>query len=581
MSTGGQYFPFGQVPSLSQPPVTYDIVMAKNFPRVSFVPTEPGGIYQELVEVNGDLWCVTNATWDVNKLGFYQSSGTLTNCNPNQNAYAWVQRGLTGDAIRMYGAMTGNANVAVTWVPIFDAAPKGTVISPLPLTQAGQAALTVNATFNATTSTAVTAFAINVQNVASSQNSVLEQFTVNGVPVWLVDINGILQIGQINPSQLNPPVYMSLTAGVGIAPISPPPNAKIGLSHDDYVDIPNDQSITGVKTIPSTTRIMLGDGDGNIGGGPDDGVYLASGAEILNFPIVQAPPNSATAIAKSATAMILAGKQETPNNQMLTLYVNTGLTIGNTYTPTPVAWFDNAGNFTVTEDLIVQGSLSVTGGTTFTGHVTINGTLTLNGNLVLSSTTVLALMGYFEGSQDPAFNHNPENGGKAGLILGYNAGDNAIVWDTSSLAYIGVGTGTGGSGLTSHDSSVKITKAMGTTQNVDFSVAAAVANAFPVYDEGSATAVSNPLIIKGNTPFNTVANGLGPGAGSATAPDVAVNFPGGLTFPNSYSIGLSVHGDWFTVNIKTKTAGGFTMSVGLIANNLAASGNVYWVCVGN
>ena len=143
------------------------------------------------MEVNGDLWCVTNATWDVNKLGFYQESGTLVNCNANQNAYAWVQRGLTGDAIRMYGATTNNANVAVTWVPIFDAAPKGTIVSPLPLTQAGAAALTVNATFNGTTSTALTAFAINVQNVVElAASSTLEKFTVNGVPVWLVDING-------------------------------------------------------------------------------------------------------------------------------------------------------------------------------------------------------------------------------------------------------------------------------------------------------------------------------------------------------------------------------------------------------
>lgn len=559
-----QYFPFGQVPALSQPPVTYDIVMAKNFPRVSFVPTESGGIYQELVEVNGDLWFVTNATWDVNKLGFYQESGTLVNCNASQNAYAWVQRGLAGDAIRLYAAATNNPNTVVTWIPMFDAAPVGTTVSPLPLVAPGPAAFTVNTVFNGSTSTALTAMAININNVASAATSAIEVFSVNNVPVWLVDITGTLQIGKINPSQLSPPVYMTLTAGTGIAPIGPPPNATIGLAHDDYVDIPNNQSITGIKTIPSTTFMKFGDGWGNIQGGPSDGVYMVSGAEITNFPT--GLPMSFVAIAKSATAMILAGKQEHVNPptisvpQMLTLYINTGLTVGTTFTPTPVAYFDNAGNFTTQQDVNVGGKLNVTGGTTLTGPLTINGSLNINGNLVLSPTTVAALQGYFEGYLP--FNYVADGGGHAGLLIYYDAANNAIVLDTSTLAYIGPNNN---KGLISSDNSVTITKNMGINQIVDFSVATAVSKALPVYDYSSATKLTAPQIIKGSQ-TGTLAGTGGPNG----FPSIQFIFNFAVPFTNGYAVAVACSGGWLATNVDSKSLSQVKVSVGAIYNPSSA-----------
>jgi hypothetical protein len=564
MSSG--YFPFGQVPALSQPPVTYDIVMAKNFPRVSFVPTEPGGLYQELVEVNGDLWFVTNATWDVNKLGWYQASGTLVNCNASQNAYAWVQRGLAGDAIRMYGAATGNSTVAVSWVPVFDAAPVGTTISPLPLTQANHAALTVNATFNGSTSTPLTAFSINVQNVASAASSALVQYTVNNIPVWLVDINGVLQIGSINPSQLNPPVYMTLNAGVGIAPIGPPPSATIALAHGDYVDLATNQTITGTKTIANPTPLVFG-GGGNISGGATDALYLCSGCEITVFG------TGLTALAQSATCMILAGKQEfNAPDQMLTLYIDIGQTPGTTYNPTQAAFFTNAGTFHVVGDVTIGGTLSVTGGFTIAGPLTVNGTTTLNGNLVLSPTAVQGLINYFEGVQGSAFDYTSGGNGRGGLVISYDSANNAIELDTSRLMYIG---GDNSHGITSADHSVTITKNMGTSQVVDLSVATAVAKALPVWYGGNQ--LTKPLVISGS---GTVALTGAGGFNGFPAGNSVITFPSGVSFASgNYAVAVSVGGDWFISNTHSLTSGGFSISVSATGTGVG-SALFNWVAIG-
>lgn len=567
MSTSG-YYPFGQVPALSQPPVTYDIVMAKNFPRVSFVPTEPGGLYQELVEVNGDLWFVTNATWDVNKLGWYQESGTLVTCNASQNAYAWVQKGLAGDAIRMYGAATNNPNVAVTWIPVFDAAPVGTIVEPLPLTQSGQAALTVNTTFNGSVATALTAFAINVQNVASASSSALVKYSVNNIPVWLVDVNGTLQIGNINPSQLNPPVYLTLNAGVGIAPISPPPSATIALSHGDYVDLPNDQTgtpITGEKTIAPGTQLNFGAG-ANIVGGSSQDIWICSGCEIVNFGA------SPTALAQSTEAMILVGTQNLAN-RMLTLYINTGLTPGTTFNPTIAAWFANSGDFHTVYDVDIGGTLSVTGGFTLTGPLTVGGTLTLNGGLVLGATAVNDLQNYFDtpvASGTPVGALNPTTG--YGIHISYDSANNAITLDTSQLLAVGVANH---NGITSNDNSVTIVKS---GQNADLSVASAP-NGVKVFQQGSGQ-LSTPKMIVGNGPNVSLSGTSGPNGGTSSGVQT-LNFSNSFTFSNnSYAISIAAQSStgWVIANVLSQTTGGFTYNIGgLLA---ASSASISFVCVG-
>lgn len=557
MTAVPQNFPFGQVPALSQPPVTYDIVMAKNYPRVSFVPTETGGIYQELVEVNGDLWFVTNATWDVNKLGFYQESGTLVNCNSSQNAYAWVQRGLAGDAIRMYAAATNSHTVAVTWVPVFDAAPVGTIVSPLPLTQNGQAAFAVNVAFNGSNSTVLSAFQVNVTNVASASLSPLAQYSVNGVPVWSVDTTGTLQIGKINPSQLSPPVYMTLKNGTGIAPIGPPPSATIGLAHDDYVDLPNAQTIKGIKRIDSPTPLKFGGGWGNIVGGPDDALYMCSGCEILNFP----PTAANSTLAQSPNAMILAGKQE-GQNQMLTLYINTSLTPGTTYMPTAVAWFSNAANFNTIGDINVGGALSVTGGVTITGPLTITGTTTLDGALVLSATTVQSLRNYFEGEMNGGYGYSANN--NAGLAIGYDSANNAIVLDTTRLAYIGKDNS---EGIHSSDGTVSITKHMNTgtvgtptgDQNIDLSVQTTVGKALPVYDYAGSAKLSQPQIIIGSQTGATTGTN---GPNGTSSIDFTFNFQ--VPFTNKYDLAVSVSGGWLIANVNGKSLSQCKVSVGFL-----------------
>lgn len=605
-----QTFPFGAAPGTPSMPITYDIVIDKNFPRVAFVPTEPGGIYQEIVEVNGDLWFVTNATWDVNKLGFYQEIGTLVNCNPSQPAFAWCQRGLTGDAIRFYGAATGSTSIAITWVAVFDAAPNGTTISPLPITLPGQAALTVNTIFNGTIGTVLQAFAINVQDVASSGLSALEQFNVNGVPVWLVDKTGTLQIGTINPVVLNPPVYTQLIGGTGIATIGPPPQATIKLAHGDYVDLANNQTILGVKTIGGPTAannqvgvpMFFGDGAGNIVGGPQDPFFLCSGCTVENFPSdPNNPSGNLIARAKSSTCVILAFKLlnlpttqppglPTSTPMALTLFIDQGKTVGNTFTPTIAAYFDvPLGSLN-----LVQGNLTVGGTTTLTGQLTLQGALTvtgqttLNGGLVLSPTSVNDLSDYFTGNT--TLNYGGNN--FAGLGISFNPGPTppgpSVELDTGRLAYIGKDNT---EGLFSSDKTVKITKQMWNPgpstgdQNVDFSVADAVANALPVFYGGAK--ISSPLIVGGGgilAPGDFSGNNGWDGNEQAT---VNVTFPTGANFGNNnYFAVVSVGGGWFMVNVDNsgQTGGGFTFHVSVTNQPVGGGppGNVTyrWIAIG-
>jgi len=367
------FFPWGLSPSTSPVPVNYDLIIAKTYPRVAFSPTEQGGVYQEIIEVAGTWWLVTNATWDDSLLGWYQSG----QCNPALPAYAWSYLP-TGEAKRLIAQPAGSINVAVTWTATFETDPGQTVVEPLALTSNGQSALTVNAVYNGTTGTLLNALLLDINDIVSSSTSTLMQGIVNGVTVWEVDKTGKLVSGTVPSTAITgPQSYSTLTAGTGIASISAPPSATIGLSHQDYVDLPNVQTITGLKTLKSFVPLGLG-GPGLAfltGGGNNGDTFWSSGSQINSIT-----PLVATAVATTSVIVRLA---EANNTAVFWVYIDNGLTINNTFSPTPAFTIAPNGNVNIIGNLstggnmVVDGTLGVSGTTTMQGNTSILGDLTL------------------------------------------------------------------------------------------------------------------------------------------------------------------------------------------------------------
>lgn len=601
------FYPFGAIPALSSPPINYDIVIDKDYPRVGFMPTEQGGIYQEIVEVNGDLWMVANATWDNSLQGFYQLNTPIANCNASTNAFAWCMRGTTGDAIRFFGAATNNPQNPVVWTATFDTAPMNTTVSPLPISAPNAPAFAVNASFNSAITTRLTAFQINVTNIAASSSSALEQFNVNNVPVWMVDATGTLQIGSVSSLQLKPPVYGTLTAGTGVATIGPPPSATIGLAHGDYVDLANKQTITGIKTVYSgnpqgspPTPMIFGGGDGSMVGGPDDGIFMCSGGDIQTFgPIGGSLAQSMTFIARSPTVVIVGLKQTATGAnanypfanqpaQSLTLYCNTGCTVGSTYVPTIIGMFDLSGNLTIAGGLNAFMNSTFTGPVIINGALTVTGTVNFQGHFYLSAQGVQDLQTYFETFTNNQMGgpYNPPYLG-SGLEISYDSGTQRIMLNTGRLALIGVDNTTG---LISSDKTVKITKnswgnppAPGDeNQIVDFSVKTALGNVLPVYSGGvGSPQIANPQICYGVLTVNLDNLGGGPGGGaSCSTPLPTVQFP--VSFNDtSFTLTFGTHLGWYIVNETARTAAGFTFNVGAFATPpVQTSATVWWTAIG-
>jgi hypothetical protein len=186
-------FPFLPQASESNPQAfAYDVVISEPFPGVVFEGTEPNQQYQEIREVSGDLWLVTNAQFNLPTLTFQQNSP----CNPADPAYALRLRA-NGDMIRYSAVATTAPGITVTWVQMFEVDGAGNVFTT-PLTQTVPIdSLQVSPTWNVGTPNTTGSFEQDVTDTSSAANSFLEKFTVNGTTVWQVRKDGTLVVGTV------------------------------------------------------------------------------------------------------------------------------------------------------------------------------------------------------------------------------------------------------------------------------------------------------------------------------------------------------------------------------------------------
>jgi len=432
-------WPFAQNPSQLIPrTIAYDLVIQEAYPGVCFLPVLMPSAYFEMREVGDSVWFVTNAMWNPNLLQWEQDLPA----DPASIATAFVQA-KSGTWSRYIGQPTVLAGTQVTWVRVYEGDEAGHVgIAPLPETGVGSPGLVIAPTWTSA-GALQNAFEINVTDNSSNSASSVELIQVNSTPVWEVRKDGTLVVGHVPVSAITGGIIASLVAGIGIniLPLTSPPvtdGFQIELSHGDYVDLANVQTITGVKEIAQGTTLRFGpQGDGTQA---DTGtnVAIAYGAKYQSGSFVFKAENNRAAIFGIT-------------DQSFTMYADSGLTPGNTYAPTPVFSVDSAGNLRVYGDAQIDGNTTMTGKLTVTGKSTFSVT-EIDGNITLGDPAVNTLGGYFVGL------------GHA-LISITSAPGRTIGIDTSKLALLGTKT----TGIVSNDGSLLITKYAG-TQMADLGV---------------------------------------------------------------------------------------------------------------
>jgi hypothetical protein len=200
VNTNPVYYPFSVVPSTSNSNVfPYDIVINEAYPGLIFDPTEAGGVYSVIREVNGCLWFVLNADYDETSLQWTQEDPT----NPNLPAYAMELCATTASWQWKYGAPTLVPGTPITWVNVFTIDDNGSVVSVPHISLAsGDPAQQINPTWNAGSASVMVGRNLAVTDMSSSSNSLLDNLAVNGTSVWSVNKFGLLVTGEVPASSV-------------------------------------------------------------------------------------------------------------------------------------------------------------------------------------------------------------------------------------------------------------------------------------------------------------------------------------------------------------------------------------------
>lgn len=194
MSDSQIFYPFAnQPPTSNQNVFPYDIIINEAYPGIIFDPTEPGGVYSVIREVDGCLWFVNNADFDMTLLEWTQEDPT----NPALPAYA-LELCADGTFNRYFGAATTVPGTPVSWQLVFEIDANGSVISTPPVvTASGDPMQQINVTWNAGSLTQLIAREVDITLTSADSDSIFDELVVNGTQKWVVDINGILQVGEI------------------------------------------------------------------------------------------------------------------------------------------------------------------------------------------------------------------------------------------------------------------------------------------------------------------------------------------------------------------------------------------------
>lgn len=328
------FWPFAQNPLNAIPQIiNYDLVIQEPYPGICFEPTAPGGIYQEIREVDGCLWIVTNALFNPNTLQWEQDSP----CNPALGAYA-LEQCESGNLTRYVADPTYAINTEVTWIPVWVIDTNGLhFIEPRALTSQSQVPDVLDVTWNAGSGAKMISRQENITDTSSNVASAVDQIKVDNTPVWEVRKDGTLVIGHVPFSVL--PNLVQNVAGLSPVLVTVANRlATVSLQHGDYVDLTNTQSISGQKTITAMAGLLVGP-YGSIGSG-DKVTGITFGCKVA------ANPFTFEATSTDAVILAISTASSSENPTGVDVYFDSGLTIGDTYIPTLIFTIDSTGTIT-------------------------------------------------------------------------------------------------------------------------------------------------------------------------------------------------------------------------------------------
>lgn len=187
----------------------YDVIINEAFPGIQFIPTEPNGQYQEIREVNGSWWFVTNATYNEDLLQWDQES----NQNSTLPAYAFVLDS-SGSMSRYESPATNVLFAPITWHILFNVTNNGTMqLTPLPLVANHQSPHIEDQTWSGGSGLTFNAEHIAITDTASAADSTIQLVDVNGTTVWKIQKDGTLEVGIIPFARISgfSPVFNNAT----------------------------------------------------------------------------------------------------------------------------------------------------------------------------------------------------------------------------------------------------------------------------------------------------------------------------------------------------------------------------------
>ncbi len=236
----------------------YDVIINTAFPGVEFIGTEPNAEYQEIREVNGSLWLVTNAMWNENLLQWDQES----NQNTTLSAYA-LELNANGSMTRYESPPTLIPMTAITWTPMWTVTGVGLMDStPLEVTGPSAPMNDLAVTWDPGIGVVLVARQEDITDIASSPNSLLDNLVVNGVQVWAVNKEGVLVAGTV-PASAIPGLFNNATF-TGTSTFNGPVITNSTFTANGPATF--NSSITGNSTLFITGLSTL-NGHANINGG--------------------------------------------------------------------------------------------------------------------------------------------------------------------------------------------------------------------------------------------------------------------------------------------------------------------------
>ena len=268
MSNSTSYYPFGPAPGnpyLAYLP--YDLQIQKVDPGVILNPTEANGVYVALREVNGCLWFVLNADYNVADAQWEQVSPQ----NAATPAYA-VEYCSDGTVTEWSAAATIVPGTAVTWVQLSIRSAAGNkTTTPTVATTAAQNVETLVQLWNTGSSIQANARKLNVTDTSSATNSLIDNLSVNGTGVWQVRKDGVLVAGTVPLSHITGPYILpnlqvtgntqlnTLTTS-GLANFTGGENVTGGLNTDTLTTTGNatiggNLGVTGNETVTGTLNV--------------------------------------------------------------------------------------------------------------------------------------------------------------------------------------------------------------------------------------------------------------------------------------------------------------------------------------